>query len=85
MGREYAGTLGYLAFAAVVARGVTQGTGLDGTLPSASAALLIFALVGFLAGAIGESTVRGAVRSRFEEEQRQAQAAETTATASAAT
>ncbi len=67
MGRAYAGILGPLAFALAIARGALSGGGVEGTLPAASAALFVFALVGYLAGSLAEFLIRDTVKSRFEQ------------------
>jgi hypothetical protein len=66
MGRAYAGTLGPLAFACVVARGVGAGAGVEGTLATASAALFVFATIGYIVGQLAEMLVNESVRRQFQ-------------------
>ena len=66
MGRAYAGTLGSLAFACVVARGVLAGSGVEGTLVTASAALFVFATMGYIMGQLAEFLVNESVRKQFQ-------------------
>ena len=66
MGRSYAGILGPLAFALVVARGAVAGWPLEPTLLSASIAVFAFATVGYLAGQTAEFLVNQSVRTQFQ-------------------
>ena len=66
MGRSYAGILGPLAFALVTARGAIGGWALEPTLLSASAALFVFATIGFFAGQLAEFLVGQSVRVQFQ-------------------
>ncbi len=66
MGRAYAGTLGPLAFACVIARGVIAGAGVEGTLATASAALFVFASIGTIVGQLAEMLVNESVRKQFQ-------------------
>ena len=66
MGRSYAGILGPLAFALVVARGAISGWPLEPTLLSASVAVFLFAGIGNLAGQIAEFLVNQSVRTQFQ-------------------
>jgi hypothetical protein len=66
MGRTYAGTLGPLAFACVVARGVVAGAGVEGTMATASAAMFVFATIGFIVGQLAEHLVHESVRNQFQ-------------------
>jgi hypothetical protein len=66
MGRAYAGTLGPLAFACIVARGVLAGSGVEGTLATASAALFVFATIGCIVGQLAEMLVNESVRKQFQ-------------------
>jgi hypothetical protein len=66
MGRSYAGILGPLAFAMVVARGAIAGWPLEPTLMSASVAVFLFAAIGYLAGQTAEFLVSQSVRSQFQ-------------------
>ncbi len=66
MGRVYAGTLGPLAFALTIARGVALASGVEGTILAASAALLLFATMGYLIGQTADYLVNDSVRSQFQ-------------------
>ena len=66
MGRAYAGILGPLAFAISIARGVALGSGVEGTLLAASAALFVFATIGYFAGQTAELLVSESVRTQFQ-------------------
>lgn len=66
MGRSYAGVLGYLAAAITLARGAISGSGLEGTLTTAIAAMAIFAVVGFVLGSIAQTTIDHSVRDQLE-------------------
>ena len=67
MGRAYAGILGPLAFALVIARGVVAGSGLEATLLAACASLFVFAAAGYLAGRTAEFLIRDSVKSQFQQ------------------
>lgn len=66
MGRAYAGVLGYLAAAVTFTRGVIASGGIEGTMLSAIAALVIFAIIGFVLGTIAQVTVDQSVRQQLE-------------------
>jgi hypothetical protein len=66
MGRSYAGILGPLAFALVVARGALSGWSLEPTLMSASIAVFLFAAIGYLAGQTAEFLVSQSVGTQFQ-------------------
>jgi hypothetical protein len=66
MGRAYAGILGPLAFALVIARSAASGGGMEATLLAASLALFAFAAVGYLAGQMADYLVRDTVRTQFQ-------------------
>jgi hypothetical protein len=66
MGRAYAGTLGPLAFACVVARGLIAVSGVENTLATASAALFAFAIIGYIIGQLAEFLVSESVRNQFQ-------------------
>ena len=66
MGRAYAGILGPLAFALVCARGVLAAGGAEATLLAATAALFVFAGIGYLAGQLADYLVRESVRTQFQ-------------------
>ena len=66
MGRAYAGILGPLAFALVVARGTIVGSGIEGTILAATAALLLFATIGYLIGQTADYLVNDSVRFQFQ-------------------
>ena len=66
MGRAYAGTLGPLAFACIIARGLVTGSGVEGILGTASAALFLFAAMGYIVGQLAEFLVNESVRRQFQ-------------------
>jgi hypothetical protein len=66
MGRAYAGILGPLAFALAIARGVVGSSGVEGTILTASAALLLFATIGYLIGQTADYLVNDSVRTQFQ-------------------
>jgi hypothetical protein len=66
MGRAYAGILGSLSFAISIARGLAAGSGVEGTLLAASAALFVFGAIGYLAGQLADYLVKESVRVRFQ-------------------
>ena len=66
MGRAYASILGPLAFAISIARGVALGSGVEGTLLAASAALFVFAALGYIAGQTADYLVSESVRTQFQ-------------------
>ena len=66
MGRAYAGILGPLAFALTIARGASAGSGVEGTILAASAAMLLFATMGYLIGQTADYLVNDSVRSQFQ-------------------
>jgi len=66
MGRAYAGILGPLAFAISIARGVAEGSGVEGTLLWSVAALFTFAAIGHVAGKTAEHLVNESVRTQFQ-------------------
>jgi hypothetical protein len=69
MARIYAGILGLLAFATVVARGVAHESSLNSTVWMACSMLFVFAAVGSLIGGaarwIVDDSVRGELASRM--------------------
>jgi hypothetical protein len=66
MGRAYAGVPGPLAFALCVARGIAAGSGIEGMLLAASAALFVFAAMGYLLGQTADYLVSDSVRTQFQ-------------------
>jgi hypothetical protein len=66
MGRAYAGILGPLAFGLAIARGLATASGVEGTLLAATAALFVFAAIGFVAGQTADYLVSESVRTQFE-------------------
>lgn len=68
MGRLYAGVLGPIAFAAILARSLVDGGGVETTLKLATCCLFAFAAIGYVVGCIAESIVNDSVRMRFEQE-----------------
>jgi hypothetical protein len=67
MGRAYAGILGPLGFALVVARGVVTSGGVEGTMLAAAAALFVFATIGYFVGQTADYLVNDSVRSQFQQ------------------
>ena len=65
VGRKYAGILGTLAFALVVARNLIAGRLEPDVLWPAMAAMFVMAAVGWLAGTLADTFVSEAVRARF--------------------
>ena len=65
MGRTYAGILGFLAFQAVVVRGLLRSAGTEATLWQASLALFAFALLGYVAGELAGWIVEESVQERI--------------------
>lgn len=68
MGRIYAGILGPLAMTVVVVRGIKDSSGVEGTLLTAIVALVVYAVIGFVVGAIAQSTVDESVRRKLEQQ-----------------
>ena len=68
MGRKYAGILGPLACATVVARGLLGRHSVEATLLSASLCLFAFAAVGFVLGELAAWIVADAMRARLQAE-----------------
>ncbi len=70
MGRNYAGTLGLLAFATTIARGIVEGGSGGATLGMACLYLFVFAgiggILGSLAGRIVEESVRAKMNAEIE-------------------
>jgi hypothetical protein len=66
MGRAYAGVLGPLAFALCLARGIAAGSGVERLLLAASAALFVFAAMGYLIGQTADYLVSDSVRTQFQ-------------------
>jgi hypothetical protein len=65
MARNYAGVLGCLGMAIAMARGALAGAGLEGTVTTAVAALVSFAVVGSLVGWVAEAAIDESVRQRL--------------------
>ncbi len=63
MGRDYAGVLGLLAFATVLARGIVRSAGANATLWHATQMMFVFAAVGGLVGAVAGRIVAESVRA----------------------
>ncbi len=80
MGRTYAGVLGLVAFATVVARGVIHQSGASATFPAAAAVLFLFAGLGFILGTLAERAIAEDLKGRFQAELAKIQAEATTAT-----
>lgn len=68
MERVYAGILGSAAFTIAILRGWLLGGDAGGTLSQASLALLLFAVVGAVAGRIAFSLVEEGVTSKLRDE-----------------
>ena len=66
MGRAYAGILGPLACAIVIARGVVGGSGVHATLLAACGGLFAFAALGYVVGQVADYLIRDSVRSQFQ-------------------
>jgi hypothetical protein len=64
----YAGILGPVAFATILARGLIDAGGVEATLKFATLCLFAFAGIGYVAGRIADLLVTESVRTRFEEE-----------------
>ena len=64
MGRSYAGVLGPLAFVTMLARGMLGGGGSNSTLLSAWIALVLFAALGHVIGALASWIVQESVRDK---------------------
>jgi hypothetical protein len=64
----YAGILGPLAMAVVICRGWLGSGGVEGTLSSAVAYLVLFSFVGAIIGLIAQATVDESVRSKLEQQ-----------------
>lgn len=68
MGRAYAGVLGSLAFATVLARGIVHHAGLEATVVQAVGMMLAFAIVGGIVGRVAENVVEESVRAKMAEQ-----------------
>ena len=68
MGRIYAGILGPLAMAVVIARGVKDGGSAEATFESSVLALIGFAVLGSLLGWLAQHTIDESVRMKMEME-----------------
>jgi hypothetical protein len=77
IGRLYAGILGPVAFAAMLSRGLLEGSSVDGTLRIATLCLFAFAGVGYLAGRVADSIITESVQTRFQQEMKAHDAAGT--------
>jgi hypothetical protein len=66
MGRAYAGTLGPLACAAVLARGLVHGGSPEATVLAACGSLFLFAAIGYIAGQVADLLVRESVTRQFQ-------------------
>lgn len=66
MAKTYAGFLGSLGMAVVMLRGAIAGAGLEGTVATAVSAMIALAAVGFVVGAIAQTTIEESVRTRLE-------------------
>lgn len=68
MGRTYAGVLGFVAFAAEVARGAVHASAPEATLGRACLGLLAFAAVGAVVGWLADGIVEQSVYDRVSAE-----------------
>ena len=68
MGRVYAVVLASLAFCTCVARGLIGGGDVQATLQLACGSLILFGLIGLVAGRIATRVVEESVRSRLQAE-----------------
>lgn len=66
MGRAYAGTLGPLACAVILTRGLVQGTGMEANVLTACGGLFLFAAIGYVAGQLADLFVRESVSTQFQ-------------------
>ena len=66
MAKTYAGVLGSLGVAVAMLRGALAGAGFEGTVMTSVNAMIAMAAVGFVVGAIAETTVDTSVRTRLE-------------------
>lgn len=66
MAKQYAGALGSLGVAIVMARGAMVGAEFGSTVTTAVVALLALSAVGMVVGSIAEATVDHAVRERLQ-------------------
>jgi hypothetical protein len=78
MGRTFAGVLGLLAFATIVARGVVHQNGASATFPMAAGMLFVFAGIGFIFGSIAQAAIAADLKARFQEEMTRLQEQPTT-------
>ena len=68
MGRTYAGILGPVAFATILARSFIDAGDTESTLKVAMLCLFTFAAIGYLTGRIADLLVTESVRAGFEKE-----------------
>lgn len=68
MGRVYAGILGPLAMAVVICRGWLASGGVETTLSSAIAVLILFSLVGAIIGHLAQTTIDESVRMSLQDQ-----------------
>lgn len=74
MARSYAGILGLIAFVTITFRSVMKGADTEGTLVLAGMALVVFTILGWIAGRIAEATVNESVRIEIQAEWEELQA-----------
>jgi hypothetical protein len=77
MGRTYAGILGPIAFAVVVARCLASRGSVLSALYAAPLALFAFAFIGYIIGNIAERTIVEAIEAKFHAKLRAEEAANT--------
>jgi hypothetical protein len=68
MAHTYAGILGLLAMLVVIARGIKNGAGVEGTLFEAFVGLAAFTLVGFVLGKLADHAIQDSVTQQMERE-----------------
>lgn len=65
MGRNYAGTLGCLAFATCLVRGMIGSVGFESALGTAMVCLLVFSILGALIGMLADWIVRDSIQTNI--------------------
>ena len=76
MGPSYAGILGPIAFVAMLARGLIEGSSANSVLISASVCLVTFAAIGYVTGRLADQIVLESVKQRFDKEMKVREQAE---------
>ena len=75
MARRYAVIMGLVGLTVVLVRSAKNGSGVDASIGTALATMMIFAIVGAVVGAIAQTTVDESMRMRIERELREIAAA----------